>query len=107
MCKPINRSPLRVTVSGQRKLDKQFPVNRRADAEAYAAELLAAGKKAIVRQLEAAFQVRVIGNGRTRKTFKTFDSLKAAQDFCLVAAGDQARGLYVDYTAAQKFCSRP
>ncbi len=36
MCKPINRSPLRVTVSGQRKLDKKFPVDRRRDDEAYA-----------------------------------------------------------------------
>ena len=32
--------------------------------------------------------LRITAHGRTRAVFKTFDSLKAAQGFCLVAAGE-------------------
>lgn len=98
----VNRGPFVVRVSGKPRFDRQFPFNARQQADTYAGELAARGLAARLEQLDTAFQVRVSGSGRTKTTFKTFDSLDAAQAFVKVAHGDRARGLYVEYTAAHR-----
>ncbi len=102
MASIFNRSPFVVRVAGKPKFDKQFPLNARPRADAYASELVARGLQPRIEQLEISFQVRVTGGGRTKPTLKTFDSREAAEAFVKVADGDRARGLYVEYTAAHR-----
>jgi integrase len=97
-----NRSPWAVSARNQPNLYREFRYDRRAQAEAYAAELSGQGCKASVKQLENAYQVMARDKGY--KTFcATFATLAEARVTQLNIEAERSRKIFRDYGAAFRF----
>src|SRR5690606_25042541 len=96
-----NRSRFIVEVRGRADLARQFPFRRLAQATAYRDELLAAGLKPKLDQLDEHWFVRIRQRGYPTQQ-STFGSRKEADAFVLKVEEERNRGLFTDYTKAHK-----
>lgn len=95
----VNRSPWRVEVRSKPLLNKQFPYNRKQDAEAYLVEILAQGFKGCVVQLDTSFQLRIRRKG-IKDQFITFDTYEAADQARLKIEAEFSVSIVRDYATA-------
>lgn len=96
-----NRSPFLVTVRADATLNKRFSAARRADAEAYVADMCARGIKARLEQLETSFQLRVRRQGVPAQ-FITFDTFEEAKQARLHIEANLSVSIVRDYAVAAK-----
>lgn len=97
----INRSPWAVTVRGKPLLYREFPVFKKAEAEAYLASLVEQGLKPTLRQLENAFQVLARDKGFPRFCV-TFDTFEEAEKTRKKIESERALKVFRDYGAATR-----
>lgn len=94
-----NRSPWRVQVRSQPALDRQFRFGSQPDARAYLQSMLDQGRRAMLVQLESAFELRVRRKG-IKTQYLTFDTLKEAEQARLKLESDLSVSIVRDYAIA-------
>jgi integrase len=97
----VNRSPYAITARGKADLYREFPVFKRAEAEAYLQSLLMQGIKASLKQLEHSFQVLARDRGYPRFCL-TFDTREEAEKTLKRIESERALSVFRDYAAATR-----
>lgn len=97
----LNRSPWKVRVRSDARLDRHFSYSKYSQAEAYVAELAERGIKSRITQLETSFQLRVRRKGVPTQ-FITFDTLAQAEQAQLRVASDLSVSIVRDYAIAAR-----
>ena len=100
-----NRSPWSVSVRARPDLDRSFSAGRRPDAARYCADLCAAGHRALLMQLETAFQLRVRRKGMAPQ-FITFDTPAQAEQARLHIEANLSVSIVRDYASAARWTLR-
>ncbi len=95
----IDRSPWAVSARNREDLYREFPYNRKSEAEAYAATLGDEGIKAAVKRLANQFQVQSRRKGAAPFCL-TVDTLAEAKQLKLNLEAEQSRSVFRDYGAA-------
>jgi hypothetical protein len=94
-----NRSRLRIAVTNNAGLTREFSFNRLPAVEACMADLLQRGCKPRVEQLADSFEVRIRQRGYAPICITSGSEAEAA-NFVKRVEAERSRGLFVDYTKA-------